>query len=429
MNKVFKLLFIALILLTGCGKAKSPTGGPEDKTHLKITTISPDNYQSITDKEIEIIFNKEVNKRSTLNAFRFYPPLDDFKIKVNDNKINITINDELIPNRNYYFTISKILKDTRNNALENNLTYIYSNGKLHDSKLHGKIIYAKEEDRALEKKLVLLDRDSVTVFVKDFDGHFYDLDGLERTDYILRSYIDKNKNGRYDVEKEPYFEKYIDSLKTKKVDLILTYVDTSKVVIKQTSAPYNNLINITLSEPAVKWDSLAILNKADTTSFAYELAILEDEKITVVTALQDTVDYEISFYNLTDKSGNITKATRRTFSGSIKQDSLDLMITASYPKNGSTVLDLIPQLIVGFNKVVLEDDIVATLVENETKRNIELNIVGSNSFKALFTPKKKLLNFNSYTFTLSPQSKDINGNHLKEEFQINFMITAQEEAY
>lgn len=429
MNKGFKLLFIVLLLLAGCGKAKSPTGGPEDKTPLKITTISPDNYQSLTEREIEIIFNKEVNKRSTLSAFRFYPPLDDYKIKVNDNKINITINDELIPNRNYYFTISKILKDTRNNALENNLTYIYSNGKLHDSKLHGLVVYAQEEDRALEKKLILLDKDSVTVFVKDFDGHFYDLDGLEHTGYILRSYIDKNKNGRYDVEKEPYFEKYIDSLKTKKVDLVLTYVDTSKVVIKQTSAPYNNLVSVTLSEPAVKWDSLAILNKADTTAFAYELAILDDDKITVVTAQQDTVDYEISFYNLTDKSGNITTTTRRSFSGSTKQDSLNLMIVASYPKNGSTVLGLLPQLTIGFNKVVLENDIVATLIENETKRNIKLNIVGSNSFKALLTPQNKLLNFNSYTFTLSPKTKDINGNQLKEEFQINFMITAQEETF
>lgn len=429
MNKAFKLLFILLLFLTGCGKAKSPTGGPEDKTALQIVSISPDNYESISTKEIEIIFNKEVDKRSTSNAFRFYPPLDSYKIKANDNKINITIKDELLPNRNYFFTISKVLKDTRNNPIENNLTYIYSNGKLHDSKLNGEIFYTEDEDRKLEKKLVLLDRDSVTVFVKDFFGHFYDLDGLEHAPYILRSYIDKNKNGRYDIEKEPYFEKYIDSLKTQKVDVTLAYVDTSKVVIKQASAPYHNLINLTLSETAVKWDSLSIMNQADTTFFAHKLVILNDDKITVTTVPQDTISYEITFYNLTDKSGNVTKATKRTFSGSTKIDTLDLNITASYPKDGSTVLDLYPKISIGFNKIVTKNDLVATLTENETKKTIPLNITGSNSFTALFAPKNKLRNFNSYTFTISQKTKDFNGNKLLEDLHINFMITAREENF
>lgn len=426
MNKVFKLLLLGIIITFGCGKAKSPTGGPEDKEALKVESIFPDSYGSISDKKVEIHFNKEVDKRSAQTAFRFYPPIDNFEIKNNDNKIMLTIDEDLLANRNYYLTISRVLKDTRYNFLENNITYTYSNGKLHDSKLFGDIIYDKEEDKMLDKRLILLDQDSVTVFVKNFSGHFYDIDGLEHIPYIIRSYIDKNNNGRYDVEKEPYFEKFIDSLKTEKADITLTYIDTSKVVAKRASALSNNLVQVSFSEELTSWDSLSIFNNSDSTFFAYNNTVLENDKVSIITALQDTVDYHISFYNMLDLNDNLTPLSIISFAGSTMQDTLNPAIMTSIPKNGSTVQDLIPNISVRFSKIIMEKDIVAKLKENETNTFIELEISESNSFKAIFKPKTALKNFNSYTFTLLQDSKDYNGNKLLEDLEINFMVTAEE---
>ena len=426
MNRVSKLLLLLIIITYGCGKAKSPTGGPEDKEPLKIESIFPDHYGSISEGEIEIYFNKEIDKRSAQSAFRFYPDIDDFKIKLDYNQINLVINEELLQDRNYYLTISKVLKDTRNNPLENNITFTYSNGKLQDSRLHGDIIYEREEDKPLEKRLILLDQDSVTVFVKNFFGHFYDIDGLEYKPYIIRSYIDKNNNGRYDIEKEPYFEKNIDSLKTQKADIYLTYTDTSKVVAERALAISNNLVRVTFSEELAKWDSLSIMVKTDSSSFSIINTVLEKEKLAIITPPQDTLDYQISFYNLRDLSDNITPLSRISFSGSTKQDTLNLTIIESNPKNGSTVKVRTPKISVTFDKIVMKKDIVATLKENETNKLVEMHITQSDSFKANFIPKTALKNFNSYTFLLSNKTKDYNANNLLEDLEINFMVTAKE---
>lgn len=428
MNKVSKLLILLIIIFTvGCGKAKGPTGGPEDKEPLKIEFISPDSYGSISEGKIELRFNKEIDKRSAQSAFRFYPPLEDYKVKVDDKEITINIEEDLLAKRNYYFTISKVLKDTRNNVLENNITYTYSNGKLNDSRLYGDIIYELEEDKILDKKLILLDQDSVTVFVKNFSGDYYDIDGLEHIPYIIRSFIDKNNNDRYDIEKEPYFEKYIDSLKVEKADILLTYVDTSKVIAKRASAISNNLVKVTFSEELTKWDSLSITNLADTTLFAVKNTVLEESELSIITAIQDTLDYQISFYNLLDLHDNLTPVSRIIFTGSTLQDTLNPAILESSPKNGSTVKTKKPTIKVRFNKIIKQKDIVATLKENETNKFIDFEISESNSYLAIFQPKTALKNFNSYTFTLSDKTKDYNTNPLLEHLEINFMVTATED--
>ncbi len=423
MNKVFKLSIIIFLLLTACGKAKSPTGGPQDKEPLKIISIFPDHYASISDKKIEITFNKEVDKRSATNAFRFYPPLESLEIVSDDNEVTLVIDEDLTPNRNYYLTISNVLKDTRNNLLENNITYTFSNGKLQDSRLFGDIIYQEEQDNTLEKRLILLDQDSVTVFIKNFSSNSYDIDGLEHRPYIIRSFIDKNYNGRYDIEKEPYFEKHIDSLKTQKLDIVLAYIDTSRVLAQRASSLNNRLVEITMSEEPVNFDSLSIINEADSSAFIYSHTVLEKDKLFIVTSSQDTLDYRLSIYNLQDKNSNQTPVSRITFKGTTKIDSLNLNILESYPNNGATVIENIPEINITFDKIVLKDGIIASLKENETNQFVDLEVLNSNSFHATFRPKKRLKSFNSYTFTISSQSKDFLGNSLDQALEINFMVT------
>lgn len=423
MNKVFKFSLLLIILFVACGKAKSPTGGPQDKEALKIISIFPDNYASISDKKIEITFNKEVDKRSAQNAFRFYPPLESFDIISDDREISLVINEELLKNRNYYLTISNLLKDTRNNSLDSNTTYTFSNGKLQDSRLFGQVIYAKDEDRAEDKKLILLDQDSVTVFIKTFSGHNYDIDGLEYRPYILRSFIDKNNNGRYDIEKEPYFRKYIDSLKTSKSDIVLAYVDTSRVLTQRANALNNQLVEVSLSEDLASWDSLSIINIADSSSFSFSHAFSQEDKFFIITSLQDTLDYRLAIFNLLDYNNNLTPVSRINFKGSSHIDTLNFKILDSFPANGSTVNDSFPEIYVKFDKIVMGQDIKASLKENETNKLIDFDIIGSKTFSAKFKPQKKLKNFNSYTFTISSESKDFLGNNLDQDFQINFMVT------
>lgn len=427
MAKVSKLLIIITILfLWGCGKAKRPTGGPEDKIPLKIITISPETFNSISERVIEIEFNKFVDRSSIENAFQFYPELKDVDIKLDDKTITLTINDDLLENRNYYFTILTLLKDDRNNYLENNRTYVYSNGKLQEGRISGKILYEKREDSDKESKLVLLDADSVKVFITPISGSTYAIDGLETNRYVVRSFIDHNNNGLYDVEKEPYFEAITDSLKIRTLDIEFAYDDTSKVVVKRATAIYNNLVKLRLSEEAKAWKSISIMNSADSTDFPLGLVVKKEEELFLVTAPQDTIDYLITLKELADNNNNITEEYKVAFHGSTKIDTLRPEVTTSFPRSGSTVLTLKPNLIIGFNEIILEDDIVVQLKELESGKLVDLEIAVSNSHKVVIVPKRDLLNFNSYELILSKQTTDMSDNHLLEEYVISFMVTSRD---
>jgi hypothetical protein len=185
-------------------------------------------------------------------------------------------------------------------------------------------------------------------------------------------------------------------------------------------------VQVFFSEELTKWDSLSIFNQSDSTFFAYDTTVLEEDELSIITATQDTVDYQISLYNLSDANENITPVSTVSFNGSTVQDTLNPVITESTPKNGSTVKEKIPNIEIRFDKIIMARDIIATLKENETNKFIDMNITGSNSFRALFKPQKALKNFNSYTFTISQNTKDYNGNKLLEDLEINFMVTAED---
>ena len=127
MKKVIKLTFLLTIplLLLSCGSKKAPTGGPEDVDRPSILSSLPSEFGQIADGRIEINFSKPLDKSSVTQAVYIYPPVQNKKISVDKSTLLIRFNEDLLPDTNYYVTVSTRLKDIRGNSpLENSQRFL-----------------------------------------------------------------------------------------------------------------------------------------------------------------------------------------------------------------------------------------------------------------------------------------------------------------
>jgi len=116
---------------------------------------------------------------------------------------------------------------------------------------------------------------------------------------------------------------------------------------------------------------------------------------------------------------NTTLESALIFDGTTIQDTIPPEVISSYPRTGSSVNSYLPRISVLFSKIIMEEDIETELIEVETGKIIDIDILSKNSKHYIFRPKIKLNNYSSYKFTL--HAKDINGNIMTMPLETIFL--------
>jgi len=411
---------LALTLLSAsCGSRRSPTGGPEDTEKPKVLTTYPAQFGQLSDGRIEINFSKSLDKSSVAQAVYIYPPIQNKKITVDKSTMRIRIDEKLKQDTNYYITLSTRLKDLRGNPLAENQTLVFAHGKLNDLRLAGLIDYEDKRDNGLPVLVNLLSADSLMVFHQTVSGPAYAIESLNPASYILRAYIDKNNNGRYDFSQEPYFQGSIDLQRTSSLDLSLSYADSSKATVRNVIAKSNREVVITFSEPVVKYGSLMTQRADNNAELPVLLSSLDRDQLTLLTELQDSTKYVLSITGIQDRKENVTALNRVEFAGSTNEDSTPPQIVSTNPRNGTTVNNLLPTLEVQFSEIIPRASLKARLIVEDTKREIDLAVIKADGRVYQFKPKQELENYRSHVLQIS--ATDISGNKLAEELLLNFL--------
>lgn len=421
MKKIFKLSIILclVIILASCGSKKSPTGGPEDLSKPVVISSLPPQFGNISEGRIEINFSKPLDKTSIPHSVYIYPPVMNKKITVDKNSVIIQINENLLPNTNYYVIISTRLKDIRGNSPDENQTLVFASGKLNQLRLSGTIDYEHPGDNSLPVQMSLLSEDSLLVLSQVARGPSYAIEPLNPAHYILRAYIDKNLNGRYDFTQEPYFEQPVRVEHPTNLNLFLAYADTTKPNIKLVTAQHNREIEITFTEAIKGYRSIKINRLDNKEELPVLLSYLEEDKLTLLTASQDAFAYTLELYGVEDKKGNVTPVIKSEFRSSTIMDTQPPQVVYSSPRNGTSVKSLEPILEVCFSEVIPRASVKASLRASETKTEIPLEVLQSDSRIYRFKPQKPLQNYRSYVLTIS--ATDISGNSMPESFNLNFL--------
>ena len=418
---LFIINYSLLILLTGCGNDKSPTGGPKDVILPKITNISPNEFQEISNTEIEVVFSKPINRSSIIAGLRIYPPIINKKFSWDRTILTIKIEENLQP-LNYYFIFSQDIIGEHKNPLEKEYTFVFTGDQLHENSINGSFIYPEQDKNKLVSTSISA-LDSTVIFKKDFANDFK-YEYLNPDTLIFQAFIDHNKNEKYDFEDEPYFKQIVAPQSITILPVELVYVDTLKPKLKKINVNSSTSISLEFSENIKKFSRPVItlddsLKNEEIKIFATELS---DNVLDLLIAETDTLQYFINIDSFTDLADNKNSVEKFYFDGTAKQDSFPPKILKLIPGNGKMISSLKPEIIVEFSEIILRKDIDIKLFSSENKEEIDLVFYKVNSKKYILKPNKNLINYNSYRLFVADSTTDFCGNALLKSKENKFIV-------
>ncbi len=421
MKKVIKLFFLLAVLLPllSCGSKKSPTGGPEDLDRPSVLSSLPAQFGQITNGRIEINFSKPLDKSSVTQAVYIYPPIQNKKISVDKSTLLIRFTEELLPDTNYYVTVSTRLKDIRGNSPLESQTLVFAHGTLNQLQLAGNVSFEDEADSSLPVQLRLLSADSLDVLSTVSRGPAYVLETLNPAAYILRAYIDKDRNNRHDPDREPFFESGVKLLRSQNLNVHLAYADSTKPVMKLAQARHQREVELLFSEPLAVYDSVKLLRLDTGGELPILIKSLDGDKLTLLTEIQDAPNYRVEIRGARDARGNITPLDKADFRSSQIIDSTPPSVVSSTPRNGTSVSTLEPVLELRFSETIPGSTLKASLRAAESNTEIPITLSGTDTAVYTFKPTRPLQNYRSYILTVS--AADISGNQLAEDYKLNFL--------
>lgn len=435
MNKIRKLIFpfktssllllmsfaVMLAFLNSCGSKRNPTGGKLDIDKPQILATLPEEYSEINEQKLEITFSKAIDRSTFLKGIYIYPPVLNKKVYFESNVITLKFLEALEKDTNYFITLSTRIKDVRGNALGKNQTLIYKSGKLQDNKISGNVHFEDAKDGTLPIQLTLLSADSLWVLSREITGNAYALESLNPISHILRAFIDKNLNGRYDPNQEPYFEAVTPVQKIYSLDLNMAYADTVKPALKSVKAISNREYELVLNKTIKSFGKLTIKSPDKRESLPVLLSNLQNDRIRVLTAVSDTSKWAFSLTDLIDVKGNITAMSALTINGSATADKIPPSVTSCSPRSGTSVNNLQPILEITFSEVIPVANINANLKESESGESIPYRIIKADGKTFQFQAEQQLSNYRSCMLTIETTTADISGNQLKEPFKLVFL--------
>lgn len=134
-----RLVFAALvcsgvsILLTGCGQAVAPDGGPPDKTPPMILRTIPERAaRNVQPQSIVIEFSKYISKQQFPQNL-FLSPQIPYKLSWSGKTLDVELQEALDTNTTYALTIGSDYADWRGNKPEKSFTLMFSTGNDLDS--------------------------------------------------------------------------------------------------------------------------------------------------------------------------------------------------------------------------------------------------------------------------------------------------------
>ncbi|MEA3474962.1 MAG: Ig-like domain-containing protein [Candidatus Cloacimonadota bacterium] len=414
------------ILFFSCGKEKPPTGGPKDNIPPEIINVEPsDLTKNYTKQKIEITFSEQIDSDSFQDAVIVYPNILKKRFFGSKSRISIKILEELLQDQTYHFTIDNHCNDLHHNQLERIYHFVFSTGNsIDENSISGTIVFDSELTETDNKIYISLYSAEDTVLITNTiaeDNKFY-FQNLKESDYILSAFQDIDDDLEYDFKKEPFFEQEINlNEPTKFVDLKLSLQDTTKPELKKVITKSRQHLLLEFSEDIKQIQKIKIVSKINKSKLKVLETMLNGSEMDVITAVSDTISYNLFTYNITDFKNNATSVDSVSFKNTMPADTSSLSLKGYSPEDGTTVNSLIPIFCLEFNKIMDLDNVIAVLKNSENNNPIKLNIQKIRGNKFELKPQINLKNYVPYKLVISSDCSDYEGNKLGEEVTINIL--------
>ncbi len=285
MKNLVYILF-SLIILFGCAKRGTPTGGPKDSIPPVLVNASPKlNSTNFDSEEIRLTFDEWVKLDKVQDQLIISPPLEKSSYEIKPlsgvtKKVFLKFLDSLAPETTYTINFGNSIQDNNENNPLTFFSYTFSTGETIDSlyiRGNTKDAFSQESDEFISLQLYRVDsllKDSIifndkpTYISNTLDSTNYKFQNLKEGKYLLIALNDVDNNYFFD----PFYDKigFLDSLIT---------------------LPRDSVIDLKLfkEETEIIWDKPHFIN-SEKIGFGY-YGKLDLDKIKIESNIPDSVNY------------------------------------------------------------------------------------------------------------------------------------------
>ena len=285
MKNLVYILF-SLIILFGCAKRGTPTGGPKDSIPPILVNASPKlNSTNFDSEEIRLTFDEWVKLDKVQDQLIISPPLEKSSYEIKPlsgvtKKVFLKFLDSLVPETTYTINFGNSIQDNNENNPLTFFSYTFSTGETIDSlyiRGNTKDAFSQESDEFISLQLYRVDslfkdsiifKDKPTYIANTIDSTNYKFQNLKEGKYLLIALKDVDNNYFFD----PFYDKigFLDSLIT---------------------IPRDSVIDLKLfkEETEIIWDKPHFIN-SEKIGFGY-YGKLDLDKIKIESNIPDSVNY------------------------------------------------------------------------------------------------------------------------------------------
>ncbi len=279
-------VFLSLIVVIGCAKRGSPSGGPQDSIPPVLVNASPKlNSINFDSEEIRLTFDEWIKLDKVQDQLIISPPLEKSSYEIKPltgvtKKVFLKFLDSLSPETTYTVNFGNSIKDNNENNPLTFFSYTFSTGETIDSlyiRGNTKDAFSKDSDDFISLQLYRVDslfKDSVvfqdkpTYISNTLDSTNYKFQNLKEGQYLLIALKDNNSDYLFN----PLNDKigFIDSLIT---------------------LPRDSIIDLKLFKEEVNiiWDKPHFIN-SEKIGFGF-YGKLDTKKIKIESNIPDSVNY------------------------------------------------------------------------------------------------------------------------------------------
>jgi len=285
MKNLVYILF-SVIIIFGCAKRGTPSGGPMDSIPPALVKASPKlNSINFDSEEIRLTFNEWVKLDKVQDQLIISPPLEKSSYEIKPlsgvtKKVFLKFLDSLSPETTYTINFGNSIQDNNENNPLTFFSYTFSTGETIDSlyiRGNTKDAFNQEPDEYVSLQLYRIDslfkdsiifQDKPTYISNTLDSTNYKFQNLKEGKYLLIALKDVDNNYFFD----PFYDKigFIDSLIT---------------------LPRDSVIDLKLfkEETEIIWDKPHFIN-SEKIGFGY-YGKLDLDKIKIESSIPDSVNY------------------------------------------------------------------------------------------------------------------------------------------
>ncbi|MFV8465994.1 Ig-like domain-containing protein [Flavobacterium sp. LB1P62] len=218
-NNLKYISIFLLLLMIGCAKRGSITGGLKDTIAPVLKMSFPKNFNTnFTGNEIKLVFDENIKLKDLTKQLIISPPMkqEPLILPTTVSKfITIKINDTLQPNTTYNFNFGQSIEDNNEGNPFNQFKYVFSTGNYIDSlSLSGTVKDAHEKEAESFVSVMLYEvndtfKDSIVYnkspryITNTLDSlKTFRLENLKAGKYLLVAMKDYNNNNKFNPKKD-----------------------------------------------------------------------------------------------------------------------------------------------------------------------------------------------------------------------------------